>query len=641
MSVWRKVGLLLALLALPAYCASDAVLTLVGKGAGATRYRGGGKVEFLDVSLADQLVHIGDGREIPLRLSIGYNVLETAPVLLTSRLGSEYWTVYHYASESAARLYTRENIDLSRAGEATATAKRAWTAKDERLSKGLVSIRSRRYFLIDQPNGKWLDVVDPPPFFSRPEVALKLTFTLANLERFSLSFAEVRSTWKPGAGLYAMLVVTDADGERFPVLCAEGRAEAGAWRAPLVPVVQQLLHVPAGWVKATLPQNVPDQVTLSATVSAMTPSGPKVVRVQRVVRRGEGQTASEGVAAPVKLPELPRNAQGVVRETRAMWVAMRDITTRAGIEDVVRRAARARLNMLVPNVFVRSSFVCKSDLFPMAESVEEGLDPLAYLIELAHKDGLEVHPWFCVTYRDAKARELIGGVDLIQKNGKPATHGACVHRPKYREFIVNLMTDVARRYDVDGVHLDYIRSMGDCYCEACQREFKEKFGKPMSEATEEEWVAWHREAVGDIVRRVAENVRRVRPRAKMSAAVFSSLSSGARQGQDPAGWARNGWLDIVIPMDYKLDTMLVQTCEKSFLDVLDNDDCLVSGLSMYMRQEGQAVPRPPELVAEQITLVRSLGIHGYCLFVSSYLTDEIIARLREEINTEPAVPYFR
>lgn len=39
--------------------------------------------------------------------------------------------------------------------------------------------------------------------------------------------------------------------------------------------------------------------------------------------------------------------------------------------------------------------------------------------------------------------------------------------------------------------------------------------------------------------------------------------------------------------------------------------------------------------------MRGMGIHGYCLFVDGYLTDEIIRMLRAEINTDPAVPYHR
>jgi hypothetical protein len=51
--------------------------------------------------------------------------------------------------------------------------------------------------------------------------------------------------------------------------------------------------------------------------------------------------------------------------------------------------------------------------------------------------------------------------------------------------------------------------------------------------------------------------------------------------------------------------------------------------------------RPPQLVREQIELVRRLGIHGYCLFAYSHLSDEQLRMIRKDVNAEPAVPYFR
>jgi uncharacterized lipoprotein YddW (UPF0748 family) len=127
----------------------------------------------------------------------------------------------------------------------------------------------------------------------------------------------------------------------------------------------------------------------------------------------------------------------------------------------------------------------------------------------------------------------------------------------------------------------------------------------------------------------------------MSAAVFSGMHGGAMQGQDSAGWAKNGWIDIVMPMDYKMDTLSVRATEKEFLDALDDDNKLVTGLSLYVRNGAKALDRSPMLVKQQIQMVRRLGIHGYCLFEFTYLSDEIIKMMKSEVNQEKAVPFFR
>ena len=637
-------AVLFALTALsPAAADPDGILPLEGRGAeGHPRYKGG-KVEFLDVSLSDQLVHFDGSQRIPLRLSIRYKVLETAPVLLNSRMGTEYWRLYDYGRDSVSALYTQERIDLSRLGEAVTRVEEATTTDryGPAPGKGLVGIRGHYYFLVDQQDGQWLDVVDPPPFFDRPELARKLVFTLANLSRFTLAFSQVESTWERGGPIRVKLTVTDADGDTLPVVNAAATIESGEWRTALV-TETDAVHVPTGWQAGRLPEDrVPERVVARATVSAMTPDGPKTLEMTGAFGVGEGKRPAREMELGPEPAVLPRNAEGVVRETRALWVGTRELMTKESIEAVVARAHEAGLNVLVPNIFVRSTFPAKSDLFPMSGGVEEGLDPVAYLIAQAHARGIEVHPWFCVTYRDAGFRAGFPGVDMVDRDGRVISLGADVHRREYRDFVVNLMVGVARDYAVDGIHLDYIRTMGQCYCDKCRTEFKQQFGKELTEASEEDWVAWQKQAIADIVARTADGVRKVRPKATMSAAVFSSMVGGGAQGQDAAQWARRGWLDVVIPMDYQMQSLVVRANERQFLEALDDDEQLVTGLSLYQRTGGEAAPRLAELVGEQIQLVRGMGIHGYCLFVYNYINDEILELLKTKSNADPAVPYFR
>jgi len=622
----------------------DRVLVLRKRASASGPAYEGGTVQFLDVSIADQLVHLGDAGELPLRLTIKYNVLETAPVLLNSRFGTEYWRLYHFGNEEMSALHTHENIDVSRAGEAETSVEQATAV--ERYgplpAKGLVGIRGHYYFLIDRPDGDFVGAIRPPAFFDRPELARKLMFTLANLDRFSLELAECQSTWEPGGPLRVKCIVTDADGESFPVLNMPATVEAEGWESQLGSEMDYL-NRPTGWMAATLPDGaVPDKVIVKVTVSAMTPDGPVTREVTNTFAKGTGQTSAASMATGPKPVALPRNADGIIRETRAAWLWGSTLLTREAVEGVVAGAKRAGLNVLIPGLTGGGKLCAKSELWPMRDDVEEGLDPLRYLIELAHAAGIEVQPWFSVTYRRQPFGDYLpGGIDMIDENGEVRSVGADVHRPQYRDFIVDVMVGVARDYEVDGIHLDYIRTMNRCYCDKCRDEFQEKFGKALTEAGDEEWVRWQRAAIGDIVQRTAQGVRDLRPNAMMSAAVFSNVASGAAQGQDPAGWARRGWIDVVIPMDYSMQTLAVHSHEKAFLEALDDDEQLVTGLSLYMRSGEATLPRPPELVKQQIELVRSLGIHGYALFRFGILSNAQAEMLATEINQEPAVPYFR
>ncbi len=642
-------GWIVAVLALPAANGQDmATLEVKGRGVeGKTPYRGGGVVRFLEASLDAQLVHFTGEGEIPLPLAVRYEVRESAPILLTSRLGSEHFHLYHFGNETISAMYADEKIDLSKTGENTARARRAWfnTRYGPPPAAGVVGIRGHYYFLIDQPDGHWLDVTAPPTFFNSPDTCRRLTFILADLSDFSLSFSEVQSTWQPGGPFRVKLTVKDAQGWVFPIVGAAVTAHAGEWKTELTPEWSPL-HEPTGWLRGTLPEQAPEVVNVQGTVSAQTPDGLEHRGVTATFRRGDGRLSSEAFRIVRQGYEFARNPDGLVCETRAIWTSSKDMATTDAIDELVARVKAARLNMIVPDIFVRNTFLAGRGPLPLSDMVEEGLDPLGRLIEKAHEAGLEVHPWFCVTYRDTAFRRWFEenhgtNVDMIDPDGKVIPLGADVHRSAYRDFIVDIMVGVARDYEVDGIHLDYIRTMSRCYCEKCRAEFAEQSGRSLAEATDEDWIRWQQQTIGDIVRRTTEGVRRVRPKAKMSAAVSSNLQGGAAQGQDSSGWANAGWIDVVMPMDYQMQSLRVRANERQFLAALDEKDKLVTGLSLYMRTGDGAMSRSPDLVAEQINLVRQMGIHGYCLFAYTYLDDAILTILRDHVNAEAAVPVFR
>ncbi|MHB8898487.1 MAG: glycoside hydrolase family 10 protein [Thermoguttaceae bacterium] len=625
-----------------------ATLKVTGRGVeGRPAYRQGGVVQFTGVSLGAQVVHFDAEKRVSLPLAVRYNVIEPAPILLTSRMGTEYWNLYDFDAEAMAAMYADQKIDLSAPGSHTARATRGWFGKyyGPLPQSGLVGIRGHGYFLIERPGGEWIDVVDPPPFLDQPSVVRDLTFTLADLSRYELAVSEVQSSWQPGGPFRVRLVVRDGQGRTLPVIGAPLVASAGPWQAPLA-TEWTPLGEPTGWMRAALPGPVPDQVAISGQVTLATAGAIETRKVAADFSRGTGLVSDDQLKIAEQGYQLPRGKDGVIREIRAVWVGSDDFKTAEGVDRVVARCIQARLNVIIPDIFVRNGFYARSDLIPTAREIREGFDPLESLITKAHAAGLEVHPWFCVTYRDGRFRKWFAEkygrtVDMFDPQGKVLAEGADVHRPEYRQFIVDLMVGVARDYQVDGIHLDYIRTMGRCHCPDCRKEFAAAHGAGLDAATDDQWVGWQRQAIGDIVERTAAGVRKARPAALMSAAVFSSMPGGASQGQDPAGWAERGWIDLVLPMDYQMQTLQVRSNERRFLDAMDDDNRLVTGLSLYMRTEDGAHSRPPELVLEQIELVRRMGIHGYCLFALNHLSDEQLEALREKANAEPAKPFYR
>ncbi len=637
------------------------VLEVVGKGAeGRQPYRGGGKVKFIFVSMPASLVHFSGGKEIRAPIEIEYEVLRSAPILLDSRLGSEYWSLYNYTTGATARLHSREGIDLRGRGRriARATVMTLGVGGSE-LQEGLCGIRGRSYFLIvDAKTDRWLDVVDPNPFWHSAEVQREMTFTMANLTRFELILDDFQSTWKAGETLRVRLTVKDGDDHTFPVPRAQvaAYAETLAANPPAIPLqaAHDFLNVPLGHFEGRLPEGAaPTGIVVEAKVTAQTASGEVLRTVKHRFVRGQGlveKLPSDGVAPQAG---LARTADGRAIETRAVWVHTRDFATPEAVQATVARIKRANLNVVIPIVYYRGCVMFRTDKLPMEGGVAKGFDPLAHLVEKCHAAGLEVHPWFCVAYLGTKQGDDHGPgfaryphFAVVGKDGKPfALSGSAVPadmcNPEYQEFVVGIMTDVVRNYAVDGLHFDYIRTMTNCFCQRCRQDFKKTFGHSMEEATDEEWVKWNRDAVGKVVRETSTRARSMRKGIILSAAVFANMESGARQGQDPAAWADSGDLDVILPMDYTMDAFELRMNERKFLEAMRSDEKLATGISLYIRSGAKVSPREASLVIEQIAVVRSVGIRGFCFFAYEYLSDEILEALRTELCCEPALPTFR
>ena len=92
----------------------------------------GAAVQFLDVSMPDQLVHMPDTRTIPLRLNVRYRVIRAAPVVLSSRLGTQFWRFYSFGAKTplagcAAAGWTRSSPWTTR-------CRRCWCTRTSRPS---------------------------------------------------------------------------------------------------------------------------------------------------------------------------------------------------------------------------------------------------------------------------------------------------------------------------------------------------------------------------------------------------------------------------------------------------------------------------------------------------------------------------
>ncbi|WP_250214248.1 glycoside hydrolase family 10 protein [Acrocarpospora catenulata] len=291
-------------------------------------------------------------------------------------------------------------------------------------------------------------------------------------------------------------------------------------------------------------------VTVAATAATVAyVVGPGTEEPVAAVTSQGGNTESTvtGKACTVDVPK---------RQLRGMWIATTmniDWPSKAGLSPERQRAeyvqlldtaVRRNLNAVFVQVRPASDAIYRSSLEPWSQYLtgtagkDPGWDPLPFLVAEAHRRGLEFHAWFN-PYRAAYT-------DDVSK--LPADHPARVHPgwtvrhegrlyynpglPSVRDHVTRVVTDVVKRYDVDGVHFDdyFYPYPGQGKPFNDQAAFR-KYGDGKSLAN------WRRENVNKLVAQVSKAVHGVRPHVKFGISPFGIWRNKA---QDPAGSNTNG-----------------------------------------------------------------------------------------------------
>ncbi len=270
-------------------------------------------------------------------------------------------------------------------------------------------------------------------------------------------------------------------------------------------------------------------------------------------------------ASPHPVP-TPRSEVRAVWLTTASGLDWPQSTNRAEQQSSLRRIVRethdAGFNTIFFQVRARGDAYYRSRYEPWAENLtgtlgkDPGWDPLEVLLTEAHAVGIEVHAWFNVfkirgqnpappstpehPSRTLAAWTVDQGGELWLDPG----------RPEVRRYLVSVLLDLVRSYDVDGVNLDFIRYPGLTFGD---QETYTRFGKGVGLRE------WRRDNVTAFVRESYREIAAIRPRLKIGSSplgVYKDDHNGRQRGgyysvfQDSYAWLQEGIQDYLSPQIY-------------------------------------------------------------------------------------------
>ncbi len=352
-------------------------------------------------------------------------------------------------------------------------------------------------------------------------------------------------------------------------------------------------------------------------------------------------------------------------EVRALWVTRSSLTSPGAIATLVDSARAAGFNTLLVQVRGRGDAYYTSALEPRADALvgqPADFDPLDTIIIAARSAGLRVHAWVNVDLVSSAAELPASRTHLVYRHPewlqvpRPLAYELARIDPRSPEYVgrlarwtrgaddveglyaspipqaaadhaVAVIDDLARRYPVDGVHLDYIRypnpqfdysrealsafraDLDPAMSPAERRRFDPHSLTALLAATEtyaDRWVGFRRSRLNALVLRIRTAVKNRRPNAIVSAAVYPDPAEAATyRFQDWSMWVENRWLDVVCPMAYTPDAGTFASQIASVRQIA-GEQPVWAGIGAYRLSPAQTV--------DNIMAARRLGASGIILF---------------------------
>jgi uncharacterized lipoprotein YddW (UPF0748 family) len=350
------------------------------------------------------------------------------------------------------------------------------------------------------------------------------------------------------------------------------------------------------------------------------------------------------------------------------------MTSEQQIRAMVQNAAEAGFNTLIVQVRGRADAYYLSAIEPRAEGMvgPPDFDPLALTIEEAHRRGMAVHAWVNthLVWGPAElpqspehlvhahpewlavprplARELHGMnprsplyVAALSRYAadRPETVEGLYSSPSHPEVrarVRAVWADLVARYDLDGMHFDYIRfpSTDFDYSAGALERFRDwaapgqtadrvaeldsaASSNPLAwtSALPREWADFRREQITSLVAEIYQGVKAARPDLVVSAAVVADrqIAHDVRF-QEWERWLADGILDVAVPMVYTASNQQFTDHVRAARHAAGSRGRVWAGIGAYLNSVDGTIAK--------IDVARRLDAGGLVLFSYDWLVGQ-------------------
>mgnify|MGYP001373948266 FL=1 len=322
---------------------------------------------------------------------------------------------------------------------------------------------------------------------------------------------------------------------------------------------------------------------------------------------------------------------------QCLWVVRDALQSRKSIDDLINFASEKNINDLFVQVRGRGDALYKSQMIPRSQLLPSNeFDPLSYLLQNIKGKGIKVHAWVNVyliwsnrTMPIDKKHIIYNNEDWVDtieewpldinrqlnrvsRNNEGEGVFLAPNHPEVSNYLVSVFKEIIDNYEIDGLHLDYIRYQDADYGRNpyAIAKFKKDVGRDPNPwflemersnvasqrliGNLKQWNNAKRSSITNLVKEIKELINDTRPNIMLSAAVKPNLYvARERFLQEWDVWLAAGYVDWVVPMNY---SPIMSDFSQNISVINDNfpkkyRDKIIMGIALYNQSSVDAAKK--------------------------------------------------
>ncbi len=342
------------------------------------------------------------------------------------------------------------------------------------------------------------------------------------------------------------------------------------------------------------------------------------------------------------------SSDNIEEEMHGVWVPYIDLELNS-TEDIqkkfenkfnaiINQAKHNKINTLIVHVRSHSDALYPSKIFPWShiftgtQDSEISFDPLKYMVEESHKNGLKFHAWINPLRVKSKTvpSQLSKKNPYFKLNSEKYTLNhkeGIYYNPGFVEvqnLIIDGIKEIIENYDVDGIHFDdyfYPPKKDIISCDSSFEEYVKTEKNPMTE------YEWRQKNINELIQKTYQIIKQTNSTIQFGISPPGIISKCYEVGADVKLWiSQKGYVDYICPQVYwsiDFNEMPFEKTAKEWKSIEKNPEIKIySGLALYKigtDLDKNTWKNKNDIIKNEIQILRSLGYDGFILYSSKYL----------------------